>query len=381
MKFVDIDGHILEPSDLWINNLEPQYRGRAMRFVEDDQGLESWTIDGEVHGKLVSSTSANLATIGKSAEWRRENIFQNHTVSWEDGRAMAPGACDPHERIKLMDKEGIDVSFLFPSLGLSWPGRVRDRGLAAAYCRVYNDWMADFCHHYPQRLLPCFLLPWTEVDDCVEELKRTADLGPRAVMVPSSPPRDIAYGKGYWDPLWAEFQEQDTPLSLHPGSGGTSGTSILYPELMMPSWWTFTANGVDVLLGFLSFFQEAAFDRFPQLKMLVLESGCAWMPWLLQRMDEKHQVLSFTTPMKLKPSEYFYRQCWIDMDPDDELGPVIINLLGADKVMWAYDYPHSDSPVDPVVNLVKTLECLPEEDLRKVAGENAINLYHLPMSE
>ena len=90
MKFVDIDGHILEPSDLWINNLESRYTGRALRFVKDDQGLESWTIDGEVHGKLVSSTSANLATIGKSAEWRRDNIFQNHTVSWEDGRGPWP---------------------------------------------------------------------------------------------------------------------------------------------------------------------------------------------------------------------------------------------------------------------------------------------------
>ncbi|MCH8087431.1 MAG: amidohydrolase family protein, partial [Chloroflexi bacterium] len=114
---------------------------------------------------------------------------------------------------------------------------------------------------------------------------------------------------------------------------------------------------------------------------MILESGCAWMPYLLGRMDEKFSFLGFTTSMKLKPSEYFYRQCWIDMDPDDELGPVIIKLLGADKVMWAYDYPHSDSPVDPVVNLVKTLESLPEEDRRKVAGENAINLYHLPLSE
>ena len=104
MKFVDIDGHILEPPDLWTENLEPEYRDRAMQFKKDEEGLDYWVIDGQVHGKLVKSTSANLATIGKSAEWRKEHIFEKHDVSYDDGRAMAPGACDPGERVKLMDQ-------------------------------------------------------------------------------------------------------------------------------------------------------------------------------------------------------------------------------------------------------------------------------------
>ena len=188
MKFVDIDGHILEPSDLWVKNLEPKYRSRAMRFENDEEGLEYWLIDGERNRKLCKSTSANLATIGKSAEWRRENLFEKRTVSWEDGRDMNPGACDPHERVKLMDREGIDVSFLFPSLGLSWMVETRDPGLAAAYCRVYNDWMVDFCRHYPHRLFPCLTLPWTDVPESVKEMRRTADVGAMAIMTPSAPP-------------------------------------------------------------------------------------------------------------------------------------------------------------------------------------------------
>ena len=379
MKFVDIDGHILEPPDLWVENLEPEYRDRAMQFKKDDDGLDYWVIDGQVHGKLVKSTSANLATIGKSAEWRKEHIFEKHDVSYDDGRAMAPGACDPAERVKLMDKEGIDVSVLFPSLGLSWMATTKDPGLAAAYCRVYNDWIMDFCSARPGRLYPSVLLPWTDVGESVKELKRTSDWGPRAVMVPSSPPKDLAYGKRYWDPLWTEFQEQDVPLSLHPASGGTGVSGILYPEFAMPSWWTFSTNGLDVILGFTSFFQESAFDRFPDLKVLVLESGCGWMPWMLNRMDERFEVLGFTTPMMEKPSFYFRRQGWIDMDPDDEIGAMTIGLLGADKVMWAYDYPHSDSPIDPVVNLKKTLSVLPEEDQKKVAGQNAIGIYNFQL--
>ena len=380
MRFVDVDGHILEPSNLWVENIEPEYRDRAMRFVEDDEGLEGWSIDGTVTGFLSKSHASNMATIGQSAEWRRETLFEKRALTWEEGRAMNPGACDPKERVKLMDEEGIDISFLFPSLGLSWMGMDVEPRLGAAYNRVYNDWISDFCHQESDRLVPCVLLPWTDVGESVKELRRTTKMGLRAVMTPSVPPHDVPYSNSQWDPLWAEFQEQDIPLSLHPASGGTSATTALYPNLELPGWWGFTASTFDVQLSFLSFFQEGVFDRFPNLKVLILESGCAWMPYLLGRMDEKFSFLGFTTSMKLKPSEYFYRQCWIDMDPDDELGPGTIRLLGADKVMWAYDYPHSDSSLDPIKNLKETLKNLPEQDQQKVAGGNAIALYKLPMS-
>ncbi|MCH7996776.1 MAG: amidohydrolase [Chloroflexi bacterium] len=380
MRFIDVDGHILEPSNLWVENMEPEYRDRAMRFVEDDEGLEGWSIDGTVNGFLSKSHASNMATIGRSAEWRRETLFEKRAFTWEQGRAMNPGACDPKERVKLMDEEGIDISFLFPSLGLSWMGMDVEPRLGAAYNRVYNDWISDFCHQESDRLVPCVLLPWTDVGESVKELRRTTKMGLRAVMTPSVPPHDVPYSNSQWDPLWAEFQEQDIPLSLHPASGGTSATTALYPNLELPGWWGFTASTFDVQLSFLSFFREGVFDRFPNLKVMILESGCAWMPYLLGRMDEKFSFLGFTTSMKLKPSEYFYRQCWIDMDPDDELGLGTIRLLGADKVMWAYDYPHSDSALDPVKNLKETLKDLSEQDRQKVAGGNAIALYKLPVS-
>ena len=379
MQFVDIDGHILEPPDLWTETLEPEYRSRAMRFVNDQEGLETWIIDGRPSEKLSKRTSANLATIGKGADWRRENIFEKHALSWEDGRAMHPAACDPQERVRLMDREGIAASILYPSLGLSWMGTTRDPGLAAAYCRVYNDWIIGFCRHDPQRLFPALTLPWTDVSESVKEMRRTAHVGPRTVMCPSHPPHDISYGNPHWDPIWAEFQEQEVPVGLHPASGGSSPAGILYPNLRTVHWWGFTTGAIDIQVTFAGLFQEAVFERFPGLKLVILESGCLWMPYLLERMDEKYKVLGFTTPMKLKPSEYFHRQCWIDMDPDDELGAIGAKLLGADKLMWAYDYPHSDSAVDPVVNLRKTLQGLPEAEQRKIAGDNAIKLFHLPV--
>ena len=131
------------------------------------------------------------------------------------------------------------------------------------------------------------------------------------------------------------------------------------------------------MTAFVSFFQGAVFDRYPELKLVVLEADCAWMPWLLHRMDEIRDVIGFTAPMQLRPSEYFQRQCWISMEPDDELALDAITHLGADKLVWAYDFPHSDSGTDPVANLKETLKDLSPENQHKIMARNAIELYQL----
>ena len=134
---------------------------------------------------------------------------------------------------------------------------------------------------------------------------------------------------------------------------------------------------LDTILGFVSFFQGGVFDRFPELRLVVLEAGCAWMPWILERMDEMQAVIGFTAESAMRPSEYFKTQCWISLEPNDEFGSFVIEHLGADRVVWAYDYPHSDSATEPIKHLTKLLEGLSPEERCLVAGDNAVELYRL----
>ena len=373
---IDVDGHILEPSDLWVKNIELEHRDMAMYMGTGEDGLEQWFSEGQADPFIKNGTGANMATIGKSMEWRREHIYENPSVTWEEGRAMNPPACDPDERVKMMDEEEIDKSILYPSLGLGWVGATKDPTLAAAYCRVYNDWLIEFCSTHPNRLYPVTALPWTDVAESVKEFRRTAGVGPRSVMCPATPPHDISYGDKHWDPLWAEFQDHDLPPALHVGSGGTTTRSLLYPEITLPSWWTLS-NSQDIQLSFMSFFQGGVFDRFPTFKLVVLESGTLWMPYILDRMDEKFEILGFTMESKEKPSDYFKSRGWISMEPEDEYGTLTAQLLGADRLLWAYDYPHSDSWTGPVKTLKETLAPLPEGDQQKIMGGNAVDIYKL----
>ena len=375
-RFIDVDGHILEPGDLWTNGIESRYRERALKLFVDDDGLEGWIVDDNPVTFFSRGTAPDAASIGKGQQWRQKHIFEDHDISWHDGLEMNPGAWEPSARIDLMNHEGIDTSILYPSIGLSL-SRIADTELCAAHCRAYNNWIIEFCGHEPDRLHPAIAVPWGDPSLVVSEMQRTADAGPRVILAPGGPHGDVSYGSTHWDPVWSEAVAQNMPISLHVGNAGTHAGSALHPEFTQPCWWDFVVGPLDTMLAFTSFFQGAVFDRFPSLKLVVLEAGCAWMPWWLERMDEMREVIGFTAPMKLKPSEYFQRQCWISMEPDDGLGAQTAALLGADRMLWAYDYPHSDSCTDPIGHLNHSLSGLDKTACQLILGKNASTLYGL----
>ena len=157
---IDADGHILEPLDLWDNYIDPKYRERRPRFVIDDNGKERLSVEGKLLGNPRGIGS--LGSVGV-----RQGIVKANTLKYAEGRR---GGFDPHARIVDMDADGIDAAFLYPSLGL-FAGAVEDAGLAAAMCRAYNRWLADYCKPYPDRLFGIAMLPMQSVDHAIQEMK------------------------------------------------------------------------------------------------------------------------------------------------------------------------------------------------------------------
>src|SRR5262249_15109393 len=145
---IDADGHILEPVDIWEKYIDPAYRERAPRMIVDTDGKERLLVEGKILGSpkglgLIGGLGAPPATV------------DDVTMKYVEGR---PGGFDPHARIPDMDLDGIDAAFLYPSIGL-FSGAVQDPGLAAAMCRAYNRWLADYCKPYPDRLFGVAMLP------------------------------------------------------------------------------------------------------------------------------------------------------------------------------------------------------------------------------
>ena len=381
-KIVDIDSHILEPADLWEKNLEPRYRDQAIRLLKDEEGLEYFEIAGKKSFMLNRGTLGLNAAVGQSPEALRDRFYVPGKVGWEEGRRLAPGSKDAHQRIQLMDEEGVDMTFLYPTVGLSWEVQCEDPKLAAAYCRAYNDWVVDFCKPYPQRLMPIAHVSLLDVNEAVQELRRAAKMGMKGVFFNIWPPTGRSFGDTYYDPLWAEALDCGITVSLHVFNGTGSVKSHQYPpyvgeQLEISEWFSGVMGDIDVIAAFTSMLGGGTLDRFPDLKIVMLEIGCGWVANWLDRMDTLYERVGWGTPMKLKPSEYFSRQCYLSMEPDERSAPAVAQWVGADKILWASDYPHSEGHAAALTDVKKTISPLPEEDQRKILGENALSLYGL----
>ena len=97
-------------------------------------------------------------------------------------------------------------------------------------------------------------------------------------------------------------------------------------------WWVNIHGGENVKMNFTSLFNHGTFDKFPDLKVVILEAGIGWLVWWLDRLDEKFEVNGFTTPMQEVPSTYFKRQGFISMDPDERLAKFSIEVLRGRQV-------------------------------------------------
>ena len=376
-KVVDVDGHIMEPADLWEKNLEVKYKDRALRIRKDEDGLEYLEIDGQKSEIFKGGTLASFGAAGASYEELREKWFKPGVVDWEDGRP--PGAKDPHARIKWMDEQGIDVCLLYPTIGLTLDTECRDSKLLAAYCRVYNDWLVDFCKPYPDRLISIAHIPLLDIEEGVIELKRVAKLGMKGIFLSAHPAKGIPYGDRFYDPVWAEAQDMGMPVSIHVINNPKYVGHHLYPltDAYAASFFFNVMFIGDVQLAFTSFFEGAVFERFPRLKVVVLETGCGWIAHWVEYMNARKRISGFDSEMKLRPSEYFERQCWISGEPDEKGFPTTAQQVGAHKLLWASDYPHSEGHADPVEELKETVGCLSQAEQGKILGENALKLYNL----
>ncbi len=381
-KVVDADGHILEPGRLWLDNLEPQYRDRAMRISKGEDQLEYLEIEGEKSQVLNGGLLGGLGALDEAVAERTKGGFKPGDLDWEV--CQIPGGTDPHARIEWNDAHGIDIALLYPSLGLNWQSECDDAELAAAHCRVYNDWITDFCKPYPDRLVSIASISLMDVEAGVIEIKRAAKLGVKGVYLFPNPTNGIPYGDRYYDPFWAECEDMGLPIGIHVSSTPEHVGHELYPSSWTVNPWFFNVyfNG-DCQLAFTSFFQGAVFDRFPKLSLGVVETGCGWMAHWLYLMDEKLDRREYNkgyitdTEMKLLPSEYFERQCWVTGEADEPTFPHMAELIGAHKLAWGSDYPHPEGHSDPLGSLKKTISGLTEDDQTKILGENMIREYHL----
>ena len=134
---------------------------------------------------------------------------------------------------------------------------------------------------------------------------------------------------------------------------------------------------------FTTLFDHGVFDLFPDLEIVVLESGAGWVDYWLDRIDAVygHTYLGTRVPLEHKPSEYFRERVWVSCDPDERSIPSLIERFGAGRFMWASDYPHADHTADYIDDLAELAGLIPDEaDRAAFLGGNVRELYDIDVT-
>jgi predicted TIM-barrel fold metal-dependent hydrolase len=372
---VDADGHILEPANLWQEYLVPHFRDRAIRIDHDDQGHEVLLIDG----KSLEAVHGRLAALG-GIDMDAAATLTTGLHTYADGCPL--GSYDPKARIEVLDQEGIDIALLYPTIGICWEGHVQDPALAHAYTEAYNRWLVDFCSYDPKRLVPVAHLNLLDPEMAIHEMQRAYAAGCRGIYI--SPDMFARGRKRFDDPsldrFWAAAQELELPIAFHVvvrDQPTTSYTDPLEQDGARFGLFSFAFLAIDVMAGFTELLTIGVLERFPRLKISVLEAGSNWISAWLDRLDHKFEVMHASTILTMKPSDYFRRQCLVSADPDESITADVVRHMGADYFIWASDYPHIDASMGVVKEMRSRLAPLSLADQRKVLGENAMRFYGL----
>ena len=372
---IDADGHVLEPPDLWLRYMDGPYRSRAPRVIEDECGFQRVTVEGRLfprhHYGLNGAGSAGQSVAPPAIKGKR----------YEDGKR---GGFDPRDRLKDMDLEGIDIAALFPTLGM-FLGGIKDIKLAEVTSIAYNNWLADYCSANPRRLKGYAHVPLQDVRIAIREMRRAVtELGMVGIYLRPNPYSRRNLDDPEYNPFWEAVQELRVPVGFHEGANGPlpiTGADR-YEEYSKTPYNHLISHIVshpfEQQLACLSLICGGVFERFPQLTVAFMECGVGWLPYWLDRMDRDFEHLGWYTPfLKLKPSEYFQRHCFVSCDPDEEALAYVTETQGDDNIVFASDYPHFDATFPGAVAAVADREDIPETTKMKILGLNAAKLINL----
>ena len=348
---IDADGHVHEENAMFTDYLEPAFRRRTQGWALNADRNRRFVVDGEEHPPFPKEISV---------------------------RKPMP----PESRIKVLDKECIRLAVLFPSAALV--AGYLEPGFSHAAMRAYNAWMADWCGAFPERLKFAAPAALHDIDEAVREARRAvADLGAVAVTVRPNPVAGMRLDDPSRDPLYAAIEELGVPLIVHESTGdpATAGADR-YGGMMRPESYAFhhmVSHPFEQMMAMMALICGGVLERHPALKVGFFEAGCSWAPYWIARLDDhfEHPRLGgYMRGLTMRPSAYFERQCVVSCDPGDPTIPLAVDGLGADKILFATDYPHFDSGAGPVREFRDAAK-LGEEAERRILWDNALDFYGL----
>ena len=391
-KIISVDDHVVEPEHLFRTWLPAKHREagprcETKRLEVGFEGGASYTTrftdtgtPGDVwfYEDLVVPLRRNIAAAGFPRE-----AMTLQPITYD---TMRKGCWDPAARLADMDANWVEASLCFPTFprfcGQTF-AEAKDKEVALACVRAYNDWMVEeWCGDSGGRLIPLTIVPLWDVELAAAEVLRNAARGVRAVCFSECPAKLglPSIHSAYWDPFFAACEATDTVVNMHIGSSSsTTSTSVDAPAAVQ-----ITLSFNYSLISLSDYLFSGVFVKFPNLKVAYSEGQMGWIPFVLQRADDVWQEHrgwnGVADSIPEPPSTYFFRNVFACFFRDD-VGVEMIERVGPDNITFETDYPHTDTTW-PHTKQVATdmLKNVPEDIVYKLLRGNAIRMLGLPLT-
>jgi len=369
-KVIDSDAHMHEPEYLWDRYVEAEYHDQVPKVI----GMNGINFVYEPDGRIIPHGQGRTGHPASAYRWMEETYGEAYRQWWS-----------PEIRLADMDRFGWDVQVILPTGGngnFAATASLKDPKLGAAMSRAYHNWCHEYCSVDNGRMKFSGVLPAGDTQEMMIEAHRVVEeLGAVSLRNPLLPEGKWLHETEFND-LWQLASDMDFPILAH-GEYLQRRFQPFAPIKVKDGAFGALDHAIgfafDNMATFGHFIFGGVLERFPKLRLGILESNAGWLPFWLGRLDDhaKGRQSNFMddAPMSLKPSEYFLRQCIISADCDEVALKYVVDFIGDDHIIFNTDYPHPDAPDPRNVMTDFMAQPISDESKRKILWDNPIKLY------
>ena len=379
-KVIDCDTHYTEPPDLWISRAPASMKDR-MPHMKTINGQSLWFIEGNKPFGMVGTT-----VIDSGGNKQRGKLS---IASFEE---MDEAAYKVKPRLAVMDRMGVWAQIVYPNAGGFGATKflsIDDKELQIACLKIYNDAVAEWQAESNGRLFPQAFLPFWDIKETLKEVVRIKeDLHLTGITMTDKP--EVFglpdYGQPVWEPLWELVNELRIPIDFHIGAGLKTFAIEDF------SWGSFGPQRKLASIATLMYMSNAymvncfmlsgLFDKYPNLKLVSVESGCGWVPFVIEAAEYQWDEMApdEAKGLQKRPAQYFKDHIYATFWFEDFGVKHFIEMIGPDNLLFETDFPHPTCLYpESQEHLAKVLARLDPSVRSRVIQDNAAELYKIPL--
>ena len=382
----DADNHYYEAPDAFTRHLEKGFATRGMQWAQVD-GRTRLLVGGKVNRFIPNPQFDPVARPGCLDEYFRGRSPANDIRgAFGELEPISPAYRDRDARIEVLDAQGVQGCFMFPTLGVGMEeALVADPDAAHAVFRSFNRWVDEtWGLAYQDRIFAAPYLTLLDPDQVLDEARWAVDGGARVVVMRAGPVMAPTGGRSpgdpLYDPMWRVLADAGVTVAYHSGEAGYGryvadwGESSEFEAFRRTPLYSLLTSDRAIADTMGALISHGVFDRHPGVRVATIESGSEWVHPLLKKLAKAHSM----TPgaFAADPVETFRRHIWVAPYYEDDIRH-LADSIGADHVLFGSDWPHAEGLAVPR-DFVHDLDGFTDADIRLIMRDNALALARPP---